>query len=104
MVLLRSLIHVLWMFVTVVPYATAIVVLSPFAKPSTLYRLARGWPRKAMLKHPGVFAVSSGQPIPSTGRDPDELMREVETWIESEMRRLDPEAYVQESRKQPAQV
>ena len=48
MVLLRSLIHVLWMFVTVVPYATAIVVLSPFARSSTLYRLARGWLAQAM--------------------------------------------------------
>jgi 1-acyl-sn-glycerol-3-phosphate acyltransferase len=27
------------------------------------------------------------------GRDPAELMLEVEQWIESEMRRLDPEAY-----------
>ena len=37
--------------------------------------------------------VSIGKPIPSTGREPDELMREVESWIEGEMRRLDPEAY-----------
>jgi len=27
------------------------------------------------------------------GRKPDELMLEVQTWIEAEMRRLDPEAY-----------
>nr|MCU0942578.1 1-acyl-sn-glycerol-3-phosphate acyltransferase [Hydrogenophaga sp.] len=27
------------------------------------------------------------------GRDADELMREVEAWIEAEMRRLDPDAY-----------
>jgi 1-acyl-sn-glycerol-3-phosphate acyltransferase len=31
------------------------------------------------------------------GRDADELTREVEHWIESEMRRLDPEAYVAKS-------
>jgi 1-acyl-sn-glycerol-3-phosphate acyltransferase len=254
MALLRSLIHVLWMFLTVVPYAIAIVVLSPFAKPYTLYRIARGWlaqvmngarvicgvrwrvhgmenlptghtspaillvkhqstletflmpvlmphplayvfkrellyipffgwaigrldmvhidrsqraqafnkvveqgkrllaqgvwvimfpegtriprgeagnyksggtrlavatgapvipvavtsgrcwPRKSMIKHPGLVDVSIGQPIPSTGRNPEELMREVESWIESEMRRLDPEAYVQESRSEAAQV
>ncbi|GAB3776268.1 lysophospholipid acyltransferase family protein [Ramlibacter monticola] len=254
MALLRSLVHVLWMFLTVVPYAIAIVVLSPFAKPYTLYRIARGWlaqvmrgltvicgvrwrvhgmenlpsgqtspaillvkhqstletflmpvlmphplayvfkrellyipffgwaigrldmvhidrsqraqafnkvveqgkrllaqgvwvimfpegtriprgrggpyksggtrlavatgapvipiavasarcwPRKSILKHPGVVDVSIGQPIPSTGRDADELMREVEAWIESEMRRLDPDAYVQDSSKQAAQA
>jgi len=54
---------------------------------------AKCWPRKAIFKRPGVVDVSIGRPIPSVGRDPDELMREVETWIEAEMRRLDPEAY-----------
>ena len=49
--------------------------------------------RKAFIKSPGVVDVSIGQPIPSVGRKPDELMREVEDWIEAEMRRLDPEAY-----------
>ncbi|MBC7956715.1 MAG: 1-acyl-sn-glycerol-3-phosphate acyltransferase [Cytophagales bacterium] len=51
------------------------------------------WPRKSFLVRPGVVEVSIGKPIASTGRQPDELMREVETWIEGEMRRLDPEAY-----------
>jgi 1-acyl-sn-glycerol-3-phosphate acyltransferase len=34
-----------------------------------------------------------GKPIPSVGRDPDELMQQVQAWIEGEMRKLDPEAY-----------
>ena len=54
---------------------------------------ARCWPRKSFLLRPGVVDVSIGKPIPSEGRQPDELMREVETWIEAEMRRLDPDAY-----------
>jgi 1-acyl-sn-glycerol-3-phosphate acyltransferase len=54
---------------------------------------AKCWPRKAFVKRPGVVDVSIGRPIPSLGRDPAELMLEVEQWIESEMRRLDPEAY-----------
>lgn len=54
---------------------------------------AKCWPRKALIKRPGVVDFSIGRPIPSAGRDPDELMREVEAWIEAEMRRLDPEAY-----------
>ncbi len=54
---------------------------------------AKVWPRKAFIKRPGVVDVSIGAPIPSAGRDPEELVREVETWIETEMRRLDPEAY-----------
>ncbi len=55
---------------------------------------AKCWPRKAFIKQPGVVDVSIGKPIPSQGRDADELMREVEAWIEAEMHRLDPEAYV----------
>ena len=54
---------------------------------------AKCWPRKAFIKYPGVVDIVIGQPIPSVGREPDELMVQVQTWIESEMRRLDPEAY-----------
>ena len=54
---------------------------------------ARCWPRKSLVLRPGIVDVSIGKPIASTGRDADSLMREVETWIEAEMRRLDPEAY-----------
>ena len=55
---------------------------------------AKCWPRKAFIKRPGVVDVSIGKPIDSAGREPEELMREVEAWIEAEMRRLDPQAYV----------
>jgi len=54
---------------------------------------ARCWPRKSLLLRPGMIDVSIGAPIPSAGRQPDELMREIEAWIEAEMRRLDPDAY-----------
>ena len=54
---------------------------------------ARCWPRRAFVKHPGVVDVSIGPAIPSQGREPDELMQQVQAWIESEMRRLDPQAY-----------
>ena len=54
---------------------------------------AKCCPRKAFIKKPGIVDISIGKPIPSAGRQPDELMREVEAWIELEMRRLDPEAY-----------
>ena len=55
---------------------------------------ARCWPRKSFVLRPGVIDVSIGMPIPTEGREPDELMREAEAWIEAEMHRLDPEAYV----------
>jgi 1-acyl-sn-glycerol-3-phosphate acyltransferase len=41
-----------------------------------------------------VVDISIGKPISSEGREPEELMQEVQTWIESEMRRLDPQAYL----------
>ena len=54
---------------------------------------ARCWPRKSFVLRPGVIDISIAKPIDSTGREADSLMRDVETWIEAEMRRLDPEAY-----------
>ena len=54
---------------------------------------AKCWPRRAFVKFPGVVDVSIGPPMPSVGRDAEELLREVEDWIEAEMQRLDPEAY-----------
>jgi 1-acyl-sn-glycerol-3-phosphate acyltransferase len=51
------------------------------------------WPRKAFVKHPGLVTVSIGPPIESLGREPEELMQQVEQWIETEMHRLDPDAY-----------
>jgi 1-acyl-sn-glycerol-3-phosphate acyltransferase len=54
---------------------------------------AKCWPRKAFVKTPGIVDFSIGKPISSAGRTPEDLMLEVETWIEGEMRRLDPEAY-----------
>ncbi|MGZ8260604.1 MAG: lysophospholipid acyltransferase family protein [Caldimonas sp.] len=54
---------------------------------------ARCWPRKSFLLRPGVIDVSIGPLIEPAGRNAEELMGEVERWIETEMRRLDPEAY-----------
>ena len=54
---------------------------------------ARCWPRRSFSFTPGVIDVSIGIPISAVGREPNELMEEVEQWIESEMHRLDPEAY-----------
>ena len=65
---------------------------------------AKVWPRKAFVKRPGVVDVSIGKPIPSAGRTPENLMQEVQAWIEAEMRRLDPEAYAHEAKKQTAEA
>jgi 1-acyl-sn-glycerol-3-phosphate acyltransferase len=51
------------------------------------------WPRRAFLKKPGTVTVSIGRPIPTAGRSPDEVLADVQTWIEGEMRRITPAAY-----------
>ena len=51
------------------------------------------WPRNSFIKYAGTVTVSIGKPIDSTGLTPDELNTRVETWIETEMRRIDPGAY-----------
>lgn len=53
----------------------------------------RCWPRRSFWLVPGVIDVSIGPPIEAAGRRPGPVMDEVEAWIESEMYRLDPEAY-----------
>lgn len=54
---------------------------------------ARCWPGRSFSFKPGVIDVSIGQPVSAEGREPAEMMEEIERWIESEMHRLDPEAY-----------
>ncbi len=53
------------------------------------HNAGRCWRRNAFLKHPGTVTVSIGPAIESRGRKADELTREVEQWIESEMARID---------------
>lgn len=53
----------------------------------------RCWPRRSFWLVPGTIDVSIGPPVDATGRRPEAVMAEVESWIEAEMRRLDPQAY-----------
>jgi 1-acyl-sn-glycerol-3-phosphate acyltransferase len=51
------------------------------------------WPRRMFLKVPGEITVSIGRPIAPEGRTADQVMALVESWIETEMRRLAPHRY-----------
>lgn len=51
------------------------------------------WPRNSFIKIPGKITVSVGPAISSKERTADNIMNDVETWIESEMRRISPHAY-----------
>jgi 1-acyl-sn-glycerol-3-phosphate acyltransferase len=55
---------------------------------------AKCWPRKGFIKYPGVVDVAIGAPIAARkGQSADALMAQAQSFIEAEMRRLDPEAY-----------
>lgn len=51
------------------------------------------WPRYAFLKRPGTVRVVIGPVIDAAGRDPVEVTKDVEAWIEAQMVRLNPERY-----------
>ena len=51
------------------------------------------WPKKSFVKKPGLVTVSIGPAISSQGKAPEAVLFEVETWIETEMRRISPHAY-----------
>jgi len=57
------------------------------------HNTGRYWPKNSFLKHPGTVVFSIGPAIVSTGKSGEELQQEVEGWIESEMRVIDPNAY-----------
>lgn len=54
------------------------------------------WPRNAFVKTPGLITVSIGPIIETEGCTATEVNQAVETWIETEMRRLNPERYLDE--------
>lgn len=54
---------------------------------------AEFWPKKPFTKTPGTVKVSFGPPIQCVGRDVNDIMFELESWIETEMRRLSPQYY-----------
>ncbi len=51
------------------------------------------WGRYAFRKKPGLVKVVIGPLIPAAGRDVLEVNREVEGWIEGQMRRISPHRY-----------
>lgn len=52
------------------------------------------WPRNSFLKKSGLITLSIGPVISVKGKTEEQLQLEVESWIEGEMRRLDPHAYL----------
>ena len=53
--LIRSLLHLLWMALTVIPWATGVVLLAPFVGKPRLYRICRAW--LAAVMHGGRWIL-----------------------------------------------
>ncbi len=46
------------------------------------------WARAAFMRHPGTIVMSIGKPIDPAGLKPEEINRQVEEWIEAEVRKI----------------
>ncbi len=46
------------------------------------------WPKNSIAKKPGTITVSVGPIIETAGRDPRDVARDVEAWIEAEVERI----------------
>ena len=46
------------------------------------------WPRRGLMKRPGLVRAVVGPPVEAAGRDPRALNAEVQDWIEGKMREL----------------
>jgi len=51
------------------------------------------WGKNSFIKTPGLITVSVGHPISPEGKTAVQLMQQVETWIEAEMRVISPRRY-----------
>ena len=47
------------------------------------------WPRRGWLKKPGTVTFVIGEPVDAQGRDPREVNREIQDWIEKTIRNID---------------
>ena len=57
------------------------------------HNAGRCWPKNSFIKNPGTVIFSIGPAISSANKSAEQLQQEVEGWIESEMRVIDPSAY-----------
>jgi 1-acyl-sn-glycerol-3-phosphate acyltransferase len=50
--------------------------------------VAHVWPRNSFLKYPGKVTVRIGTPIESKDQSPEQLIRQVEEWVETQVAEL----------------
>ena len=57
--LLRSILHLLWMAVTIVPWALTVLVVSLFASPTRIYWLCAGWLKTAVNGGTAILGIQN---------------------------------------------
>ncbi|APW39758.1 1-acyl-sn-glycerol-3-phosphate acyltransferase [Rhodoferax koreense] len=57
--LLRSILHLLWMAVTIVPWALTVMVVSLFASPTRIYWLCAGWLKVAVNGGTAILGIQN---------------------------------------------
>jgi 1-acyl-sn-glycerol-3-phosphate acyltransferase len=48
------------------------------------------WPRRGLMKKPGVVRVVIGAPVAAAGREVREVNEEIQAWVEATVKRLAP--------------
>ncbi|HEX2667335.1 MAG TPA: lysophospholipid acyltransferase family protein [Gammaproteobacteria bacterium] len=48
------------------------------------------WRRNAFLKYPGLIQVRIGKPVYPQGRKPEDVNRELQDWVEAQMKEISP--------------
>ena len=51
------------------------------------------WPKNSFLKYPGSITISIGPAMSTFDKNPSVVIREIEGWIEQEMRQIDTTSY-----------
>ncbi len=51
------------------------------------------WPKNSFLKYPGSITISIGPAMSTANKNPSIVIREIENWIEQEMRQIDSTSY-----------
>ena len=57
MPLIRSILHLLWMVITVIPWALAVLVFSLFGSSTQVYWLCAGWLRLAVSGGTAILGI-----------------------------------------------
>lgn len=55
---------------------------------SVAHNAGKFWGKGAFMRYPGTIVMSIGTPIATAGLKPEEINRQVEEWIESEVQRI----------------